>query len=170
MTTTRRFRSARRAFTLIEVLIVLGIVLALSAIIGVAVFQRGDDAKVSLAETDLNNITSALQLFRLDFERYPTEDEGIAVLWSEETLEVEDDAEESKWKGPYLQSPLPTDRWDNEWGYRDESEYGQPYDLWSNGPDGEEGNEDDITSWANAVTDEDGGFGEDLLPTAPAAP
>jgi len=57
----------------------------------------------------------------------------------------------------YLEEPLATDRWGNEWGYRAESETREgKYDLWSNGPDGEEGTEDDITSWASSEEDEEG--------------
>ncbi|MEM7755610.1 MAG: type II secretion system major pseudopilin GspG [Planctomycetota bacterium] len=173
MTESRRkgpvARATRRAFTLIEVLIVLGIVLALSAIIGVAVFGASDEADVKLAETDLNNIEKSMQFFRLDFGRYPTEDEGIAVLWNRELLETDDEADEAKWKS-YLEDPIPTDRWGNEWGYREGSEYGQDYDLWSNGPDGEEDTEDDITSWAGAAGGEDGEFGDDFLAPPMDAP
>ncbi len=163
----RARRAVRRGFTLIEVLIVLAIVLALSAIVGVAVFSRQDDAKLQLAQTDMNTIKSGLRMFRFDMGRYPTEEEGIAVLWNSELLETDADVEESPWKGPYLQTPIPTDRWGNEWGYRGESEYGQDYDLWSNGPDGEEDTEDDITSWSDAAG-EGGEFGDDFMPDMPA--
>jgi general secretion pathway protein G len=155
----------RRAFTLIEVLIVLFIVLALSAVVGLTLFGRQDDAKVQLAQTDLNTIKSALRMFRFDMGRYPTEDEGISVLWDSELLETEGDVEESPWKGPYLENPIPVDRWGNEWGYRDESEYEQDYDLWSFGPDGEEDTEDDLTSWAGAAGSDE--FGDDLMPAMP---
>jgi len=149
-------RTARRAFTLIEVLIVLGIVLALSAIIGVSVLGRRDDAKLKLAETNLNTLKNGLKLFLLDFERYPTEEEGIAVLWNKELLDA--DAEQTTWKS-YIEQPMANDPWGNAWGYRAESENDAPYDLWSNGPDGEEGTEDDITSWKGLADDEAGGAG-----------
>lgn len=139
-------RRVRRAFTLIEVLIVLAIVLALGGIVGVAVLGRGDDAKVDLARVDLNSLEAGLKQFRFDFGRWPTDDEGLAVLWDEEMLDPDADAE--KWRG-YLDKPLINDRWDNPYEYRAESEFGEEdglYDLWSNGPDGEEGTDDDIMS------------------------
>lgn len=151
----------RRGFTLIEVLIVLAIVLALSAIVGLALFQRQDDAELQLAEQELNTLKSAMKLFRIDFGRFPTEEEGVTVLWDVEVLDP--DADEATWKGPYLEEPIATDRWGNEWGYRSESEYGRDYDLWSNGPDGEEDTEDDITSWSGDETEE-GGFDEGFAP------
>lgn len=161
----RRTPRARRGFTLIEVLIVLAIVLALSALVGIAIFGRQDEAKGKLAEIDLNSLKSALRGFRLDFDRFPTDEEGLAVLWSNETLDAE--VPEGTWR-KYLESPMATDRWGNAWNYRAESENGEDYDLWSNGPDGEEGTEDDIVSWTAAEGAEAGDSG--VAPPPPAAP
>lgn len=150
----RRIRPRRSGFTLIEVMIVIGIILALSGLIGVALFARRDEAKVSLAKTDLNTLRQALDLFRLDFERWPTEEEGLAVLWDKSVLDA--DAEETKWKA-YMKSAMPKDRWGNEWGYRAESEMIEgSYEIWSFGPNGVEGDEDDI-KWP--AEDEETGAG-----------
>lgn len=166
---SRIARARRRAgFTLIEVLIVIAIVLALGALVGVAVLQRQDVAKADLGRAQLTQIQNALDLFYVDFGRYPNDEEGIEVLWNREVLDP--DADEAKWVG-YLRDPLPRDIWGNEWGYRGEDpEYGDRYDLWSNGPDGEEGTDDDITSWSS---DEDDGFGAGFgsdLPRPPGRP
>ena len=152
----------RSAFTLIEVMIVIVIILALSGIVGVALFSRKDEATEKLARIDLNTVKSALKMFRLDYDRWPTEDEGLEVLWSAEALDPESD--ETKWH-KYLEEPMPTDRWGNEWGYHEVSDYGDEsmYDLWSNGPDAEEGTDDDITSW----TEGGDGFSDDLMPPPP---
>ena len=156
----RRDRRIRRAaFTLIEVMIVLAIVLALAGLVGVVLFQRQDQAKVQLTKIDLNTLKKALDGFRLDYGRYPTDEEGIQVLWDKELLDAEADVDSYT---EYLSEPLSTDRWGGEWGYRQESETREgKYDLWSNGPDKEEGTEDDITAWASFDEEEDGlGFGE----------
>jgi len=139
-----RRRSA--GFTLIEVMIVILIVLALSGLVGVALFQRQKEAKVQLAQIQMNEIQSALKQFYLVFDRWPTEDEGIAVLWDKERLDPESDA--SKWS-MFMDRKIPTDRWGNEWGYRFPSEHAgeDAYDLWSNGPDGEPDTDDDLVSW-----------------------
>jgi general secretion pathway protein G len=150
MTQTRTIRRhpglARRAFTLIEVMIVIAIILALSALVGVALFSRQKEAKSSLAQIDMNTIKKGLQQFYLDYDRFPTDEEGLAVLWSKESLSAEGD--QGKWK-KYLEEPMPNDRWGRAWGYRQTSEHGDDtkYDLWSFGPDGQEGTDDDITSW-----------------------
>lgn len=163
MKTVRRRNMRRRGFTLIEVMIVIGIILALSGLIGVALFARRDEAKVSLAKTDLNSIRQALDLFRLDFERWPTDEEGLAVLWDKTALDA--DADETRWK-KYLASPMPKDRWGNEWGYRSQSDmFEGSYEIWSFGPNGVEGDEDDIR-WP--VEEEEGGRGGRFGSPSPA--
>jgi general secretion pathway protein G len=146
-------RGVRRGFTLIEVMIVIAIVLALTGLIGVAVFSRKDDAKKDMAKTELNQIKNALGLFRLDFDRWPTDQEGVKVLWDKTALEGEE--EQAKWKG-YLTEALPKDKWGSDWGYRQKGEHGDEtkFDLWSYGPDKQEGTEDDITSWGAAASGE----------------
>lgn len=157
-----RHRRHAAGFTLIEVMIVIAIVLALMSLVGVALFARRDEAKVNLVKTDLGTMKQALKLFRLDYERWPMEEEGLEVLWNKERLDPESD--QAKWKG-YLEEPMPTDKWDQPWGYRAESDTDPTqYDLWSNGPDKEEGTEDDILS--RPRSEEEGGSGMDGPPPA----
>lgn len=147
-------RTARRAFSLIEVMIVIAIILAISGLVALTLFSRRDQAESSLGQVEFNQIRQALSGFRLDFRRYPTDEEGVAVLWDKERLDPE--ADQNAWTG-YLESPMPNDRWGNPWGYRQQSEETDDtskYDLWSFGADGEEGTDDDIESW-------DLGTGED---------
>ena len=160
-------RGARRSggFTLIEVLIVIAIVLALTGLVGVAVFSRRDEAKKDTAKIELNNLKGALSMFRLDFDRWPTDQEGVKVLWDKSVLDSE--AEQGKWK-QYLTEPLPNDKWGNPWGYRQKSEHGDDtkYDLWSFGPDKQEGTEDDITSWSTGGANGEGPMDEAPPPSS----
>lgn len=144
---------ARRGFTLIEVMIVIAIVLALTGLIGVAVFSRRDDAKKDTAKIELNTLKNAMNLFRTDFDRWPTDQEGVKVLWDKSALDGE--ADQTKWKG-YLTEAKPKDMWGSEWQYRQKSEHGDEskYDLWSFGPDKQDGTEDDITSWGTTSSGE----------------
>lgn len=170
----RKFRMARgsraRGFTLIEVMIVIAIVLALTAIVGVAVLGRREQADVSLTNTKLNILKSALKQFRLDFNRWPTEEEGLSVLWDKEQLDPESDVNKYL-SGGYIEEPTPNDQWGNPWGYRfpsmrdDETQY----DLWSYGPNGEDedGEGDDITSWRK--DDGEGGLDDGMLPPPPSS-
>lgn len=158
--TTRQQRTRRAGFTLIEVMIVIAIILALSGLVGVALFQRKEKATDSLVRIDMGNIEQAMNLFRLDYERWPTDEEGLEVLWNKEVLDP--DADQGLWQ-KYLSKPLPKDRFGTEWGYRAESENFPEeegmYDLWSYGRDREEGTEDDITNWESLEEDEFGDFG-----------
>jgi general secretion pathway protein G len=162
---SRQTQGFRRAFTLIEVMIVIAIILALSGLVGVALFRQRDSAKVDLARTDMNSLRNGLDLFRLDFDRYPSDEEGLKVLWDKTALT--DEAGQTKWK-EYLREPMATDRWGTAWGYRQVSEHGDEtkFDLWSFGPDKQEGTDDDITSWSGSESGESGDSGE--LPPPPA--
>ncbi len=144
-TTGRRPRVAR-GFSLVEVMIVIAIILALMAIVGINVFGRRDQADIQLTQVDLKNMENALKGFRLDFGRFPNEEEGLAVLWDKELLDP--DADEASWSGPYLDEPMPRDRWNSEWYYEpleaDDDE--GPYILYSYGPNTEDDDrqEDDV--------------------------
>jgi len=152
-----RRSAARRAFSLIEVMIVIAIILAISGLVALTLFSRRDQAESDLGRVEFRQLESALRFFRLDYNRYPTDDEGLAVLWDKERLDPE--ADQNAWKG-YLETPMPKDRWNNDWGYRQQSEETEDttkYDLWSNGPDGEEGTEDDLTSWSTGTEEDETG-------------
>jgi general secretion pathway protein G len=116
----------------------------------VAVFSRRDEAKKDTAKIELNTLKNALNMFRMDYDRWPTDQEGVKVLWDKSVLDSE--ADQTKWK-PYLTDPLPNDKWGSPWGYRQKSEHGDDtkYDLWSFGPDKQEGTDDDITSWSTGT-------------------
>lgn len=159
----------RAGFTLTEVLIAIAIVVVLAGIVAVNVMGTRRSSLVDIARVELNAFGSAIDQFEITFNRVPLEEEGLEVLWSRESLVVEDEADESRWRA-FIKSPKPLDPWDNPWNYRGESEYGLSYDLWSNGPDGEEGNEDDITNWAD-VEDAGGmGPGGSPMPLPPTGP
>jgi general secretion pathway protein G len=154
-------RRHRRAFTLIELLIVIAILLAIGGLVVVNLIPRGEQAKADLQRVQFDIIDSAMKQFRLDMNRYPTEDEGLEALWRQDSLEDEEDYE--RWRGPYLETPLAEDYWGGELTYRNPSEeLGEGYyDVVSFGPDGEEGSEDDITNH-DRLRDEEGEISEEL--------
>lgn len=158
---TRRRVGRARAFTLIELLIVIAILLAIGGLVVVNLIPRGEQAKADLQRVQFDLIRSAFDQFRLDMDRWPTQDEGLDVLWNKESLE--DDTESERWRGPYLPDPIREDRWGHELLYRFPGEIrGETYyDLISVGPDGEEGTEDDITNH-DRLRDEEGEMPEDI--------
>ena len=101
--------------------------------------DRGRRARTSAARADLANLSSALDAFRQDTGRYPTESEGLAAL-------VQPPPSLEGWSGPYLKHVKP-DPWGNNYAYRPAPDPGPddaPYVVASPGPDGTFGNRDDI--------------------------
>lgn len=156
----------RRGFTLTEVLIAIAIVVVLAGIVAVNVVGTRRASLVDVAGLEISAFQSAIEQFEIVFNRVPTDEEGLEVLWSSEALVTEDEADEQRWRA-FIRTPKPNDPWGNPYNYRAESEYGLDYDLWSNGADGEEGTEDDITNWSGVEDAEGMGGGMPLPPTGP---
>lgn len=146
-------RSSVRGFTLIEVMIAIAIVVALVGIVAVNVVGSRKQAKQGMATIEIASISNALESFNVTFDRYPTDEEGLAVLWSKEALSTDDEATKEKWR-KFLKDPSPNDQWGNPWNYRSESEHENDYDLWSAGPDKQDGTADDITNWSKSESAE----------------
>lgn len=153
-----RVRGGRRAFTLIEVLIVIFIVLALGGLVAYNLLGQKERAVDDMAKIDMGTLKQALKMFRFEHGRYPTDEEGLRVLWDKEAMT--DEEQLKKWQ-KRLDEPMPKDRFGHEWGYRQKSEHGDEstYDLWSVGRDGEEGTDDDIVSWDKEAAAGGGGGG-----------
>jgi general secretion pathway protein G len=137
-------RAARtRGFTLIELLVVLVIIGVLGAIIVPTVLNRADDARVTAARTDVNNLMQALKMYKLDNLRYPSGEQGLQALVAKPTT----GAVPSNWK-PYLEK-LPNDPWGHPYQYANPGVKGE-IDVYSFGADGQvggENNDADVGSW-----------------------
>lgn len=154
-----RSGSRRRAFTLLEVMIVIVIILAILGLVTVNLMGTKKTADIKVVQMQLGTLKEALEHFYIEFNRYPTEEEGLAVLWSKDGLPEE---EQSKWR-MFTKEPLPRDPWGTEWGYQlttaeDNADTGggPGFKIWSNGPDKEEGGEDDIYPPGHRSGDDDG--------------
>ena len=127
-------------FTLLELLVVLVILGLLAAVATPQVLDYLDRARGQSAGIQINNLGSALDLFRLDVGRYPTEQEGLSSL-------VQAPPGISNWHGPYVKKEeMLMDPWGNLYRYRRPGERGA-YDLYSLGADnavGGEGEDKDI--------------------------
>ena len=153
-----------RAFTLLEMLIVIGIILALGGIVLVNLLGAQEKSERDTVLIQIKSLESALSQFRLDMKRYPTTEEGLAALWSADALQSEED--QSKWR-KYMDEPTPRDTWGSEWIYQQPSELqeGAPYDIISPGPDKEEGTADDLTNHQGSGGGEGGDF-DDFAPSS----
>jgi len=128
--------SSKKAFTLVELLLVVVIIGALAAMIVPRLAGRSEQAKIAIARTDVaSNIPLALDLYELDNGKYPSTLQALLV----------NPGGLKNWNGPYIKK-APVDPWGTGYMYRCPSSHGKDYDLYSLGPDGVEGN-DDVTSW-----------------------
>lgn len=134
--TANRQRAKRKAFTLIELMVVILILAILAALIVPRVIGRADDAKRAKASADIATLDSAIQQFRLDNDRYPTTEEGLSAL-----RQAPQDAK--NWRGPYLDKPLPPDPWQNQYIYESPGPNGQDFLVQSYGKDGQPGGDGD---------------------------
>jgi general secretion pathway protein G len=130
-------------FTLIELMVVLVIIGVLAALIVPNVLERADDARVTAARTDVNNLMQALKLYKLDNQRYPTSEQGLQALVTRPSA----GPAPANWK-PYLDK-LPNDPWGRPYQYLNPGVKGE-IDVMSFGADGQAGGEGknaDVGSW-----------------------
>ncbi|MDT7837591.1 type II secretion system major pseudopilin GspG [Aquabacterium sp. OR-4] len=139
----RPLRAARRGFTLIELLVVLVIMGVLAALIVPNVLDRADDARVTAARTDVNNLMQALKLYKLDNQRFPSAEQGLEALVRKPSAGVVP----PNWRA-YLDK-LPVDPWSRPYQYVNPGVKGE-IDVFSLGADaqpGGDGKNADIGSW-----------------------
>ena len=144
MNTHYASRNTQYGFTLIELMIVVIIIAALSAMVVPRLSNRSEQAKITVAEADINsNISLALKLYKLDNGRYPTTAQGLKALLTKPSSTPAP----RNWNGPYLEGE-PLDPWKVEYGYKSPGASNTTgYDLYSLGPDGIEDSVDDIANW-----------------------
>ncbi|MGO1691600.1 MAG: type II secretion system major pseudopilin GspG [Marinobacter sp.] len=136
---------ASRGFTLIEIMVVMVILGLLVAIVAPNIMGRSDQAKVTVAETQLTNISKALDIYRLDNSHYPSTQQGLDALKSKPT----GNPEPKNWSPDGYMKNIPQDPWNNDFQYVSPGTEGA-YDLYSYGSDGQEGGDGDaadISLW-----------------------
>lgn len=142
-TAIRHTRRDEDGFTLLELLVVLIILALLATIAAPQVLSYLGGARSDTAKIQINNLGTALDLYRLDNGRYPSTDEGLQSL-------IEPPSSADSWRGPYIKKKESLiDPWKVPYVYRSPGQQGD-YDLYTLGADKAEGGEDedqDITSW-----------------------
>jgi len=120
-------------FTLIELLVVMVIIGLLASLVGPKLFGHVDKARQKDAQAQIELLSQALDLYRLENHKYPTTSEGLELI------------------KPYLKKEVPKDPFGNDYVYKSPGIHGD-YDLLSYGADnaeGGEGNDKDIVNWKN---------------------
>jgi len=134
-------RRRARGFTLIEIMVVIIIIAMLAAIVGPNVMKRLSGAKSKTAVIQIADIDKALDLFKLDVGRYPTNAEGLQAL-------VTAPPTANGWNGPYLKGGLPNDPWGTPYRYANPGPNGgvQIETLGADNAPGGDGENADITN------------------------
>ena len=140
MSQRSRHSPAARGFSLIELLVVIAILSVIAAIVAPNLLGKADDANVHATKIQLEQITAAIDLYRLETGRSPRRLEEL----------VTNPGDVPRWKGPYLRKrSLMQDPWHNEMQFQQPGQHGA-YDLYSYGADGKPGgtgNDAEIGNW-----------------------
>lgn len=138
-------RVASRGFTLIEIMVVVVIMGILAALVVPKLMGRADDARITAARQDIATLMSALKLYKLDNQRYPSTEQGLQALIAKPTS----GPAANGWKSGGYVDKLPKDPWGNQYQYLSPGVKGE-VDIFSYGADGQPGgtgNDADIGSW-----------------------
>jgi general secretion pathway protein G len=138
-----RRRRSRAGVTLIEMLVVVMIIALFAALVAPSMFKQSDKARVTAAQAQINNFTTALGSYKLDTGVFPSTEEGLQALRvAPNNL--------AQWQGPYLPKEVPLDPWRRPYIYKYPGEHGDEPEIISYGADGQAGGEGinaDIASW-----------------------
>jgi general secretion pathway protein G len=147
----RGLRHARRAFSLLEILVVLAILALLATLVISNLDSMFGGAQKDTAQMFVQqSLNVPLQAYRMHMGTYPSTAEGLNALVTPPANKAD------RWRGPYVkeQSGIPLDPWKNPYQYRFPGVKNKnSYDLWSMGPDGQDGTADDIGNWSTASTE-----------------
>jgi general secretion pathway protein G len=139
----RPARAGERGFTLVELLVVLVILGLLVGLATPMVMNRLSGAKTDTAQIEVERLSGALDLYRLELGDYPSAEDGLRAL-------VEQPPGAERWNGPYVtKADAIIDPWDRPYRYRYPGEHSQ-FDLYSlgrDGQDGGDGEDQDVANW-----------------------
>lgn len=119
-------------FTLLELLVVIVIIGLLAGYVAPRYFSQVGRSEIQVARAQIESLEKALDQYRLDMRRYPSNEEGLAALVSKPA------GAEAAWSGPYLKKAVPSDPWGRPYVYRTPGTKGD-FELVSYGRDGKPG-------------------------------
>jgi general secretion pathway protein G len=129
----------------LELLLVVGILVMLAAFALPSFMGTQKQAQIDSVTAQIALFEDALRLYQSQNNVFPTAEQGLQALMEK----PEEDPIPKRWAGPYLTEATVLDPWGNEYRYSYPGEHNKDKkpDIWSVGPDGEDGSEDDIGNW-----------------------
>ncbi len=129
-------------FTLLELLVVLGIIALLATVAAPQVLQYLGKARTETAKAQISALSTSLELYALDNGSFPPQQVGLSAL-------ITAPAGVTTWRGPYLKRAEGLiDPWGRPYGYRFPGRRGQP-DVFTLGRDnavGGSGEDQDVAN------------------------
>ncbi len=146
----RMLRQNNKAFTIVEILAVTLLMAGLIGIAAVGITANVKKGKIRTAKAQIGTFEQAISLFELECSFYPSELEDL--VQNNSGQKCKDFPKE----GFLRKQEIPQDPWNNDYNYRKPGSHNtSSYDLWSNGPNGEDGDTDDVTNWKTQDSDAD---------------
>jgi general secretion pathway protein G len=135
--------AGQAGFTLVELLVVLVILVLLASLVAPRVIGYLGSSRTKAAKVQIQSLSTALELYKVDTGHYPSTSEGLRAL-------IEPPPSVASWNGPYLSKrDVPSDPWGRPYAYRSPGEHGA-FDIVSLGADnqpGGTGENEDVTNW-----------------------
>jgi general secretion pathway protein G len=138
----QRKSNRRQGFTLMEVLLVL-VILVVLASMAVGIFGGTQErALKDAAKAQVGIFKGQVNLYKFHTKQFPSGLDDLIKKPSDSKIA-------ERWEGPYLEvSKIPLDPWDNAYKIAAPGKHNtESFDIWSVGPDGQDGTEDDIGNW-----------------------
>lgn len=153
MRLANRARRARAGFTLLELLLVVGILVMLAAFALPTFMGTQKQAQADAAASQIDLFEKQLLLYQSQNNVFPTTEQGLRALLEK----PEDEPVPAKWAGPYLSDENLADPWGSEYQFAFPGEHNgdKKPDIWSFGPDREDGTDDDIGNWKKEGSEAD---------------
>ena len=138
----KQYLNKVKGFTILEVMVVIVIIGLMGAVVVPNLMGSQDTAKLQKAVSDVANLETSLDLYKSQNYDYPSTEQGLDSLINETDIEP---TPRRFPEGGYVKR-LPNDPWGNEYQLLNPGDNGK-MDIFSMGPDGEAGTEDDIGNW-----------------------
>ncbi|WOT05182.1 type II secretion system major pseudopilin GspG [Shewanella youngdeokensis] len=135
-------RNKQQGFTLLEVMVVIVILGILASMVVPNLMGNKDKADQQKAVSDIIALENALDMYKLDNSVYPSTEQGLEALVDKPTMSPEP----RNYREDGYVKRLPQDPWRNDYLLQSPGENGK-LDIFSVGPDGQAGTEDDIGNW-----------------------